>query len=246
MDPTSEDLPDSPREATALGPHLDEDTLADHASGEPLTAAQHLHVEVCRVCRAEVEQWVRVAEQVRAAAAVEMVEPPDHLWGQIASAVDLKQPAEARGAGRRALLSALAGLLAGVLLGAAALLGFQRIAGSTGADVDPVRQAQLLTLDRSADRGIAKLVRTGSGLALDVTTSPMDAGSGYLEVWLINIDGVKMVSVGILPEGTFHAVFPVSQKMIDDGYLLVDVSREQLDEKPQHSGDSLARGQLTS
>ncbi len=32
--------------------------------------------------------------------------------------------------------------------------------------------------------------------------------------------------------------------IIDQGYVIVDISKEQFDDKPAHSGDSLLRGQL--
>ncbi|MGO4602380.1 hypothetical protein [Terrabacter sp. 2YAF2] len=38
--------------------------------------------------------------------------------------------------------------------------------------------------------------------------------------------------------------FPVTQGLIDQGYVIVDISKEQFDDKPAHSGDSLLRRQL--
>ena len=68
----------------------------------------------------------------------------------------------------------------------------------------------------------------------------MSAGSGYVEVWLINTDGKRMVSLGVL--STTQATFPVPPDAIAQGYTIVDLSREQFDDKPQHSGDSVMRG----
>lgn len=76
-----------------------------------------------------------------------------------------------------------------------------------------------------------------------MTARPLDAGNGYLEVWLINADGKRMVSVGVLRPGE-SGTFPVTQALIDQGYVIVDISKEQFDDKPAHSGDSLLRGQL--
>ena len=87
-------------------------------------------------------------------------------------------------------------------------------------------------------------MRSGEGLDLTVaTTSPLDAGDGYLEVWLLNADGKRMVSVGVLGPGE-QGSFPISQSLIDQGYVIVDISREHFDESPAHSGDSLLRGKL--
>jgi hypothetical protein len=51
-----------------------------------------------------------------------------------------------------------------------------------------------------------------------------------------------MVSIGVLDAET--GVFPISQDLLDQGYVVVDISREPFDEQPEHSGDSLARGTL--
>ncbi len=107
-----------------------------------------------------------------------------------------------------------------------------------------VSQVALKTLDTRQREGEASVVRAGDGLDLSVVTDrPLDAGDGYLEVWLINADGKRMVSVGVLRPGE-TGTFPISQALIDQGYVVVDISKEQFDDKPAHSGDSLLRGQL--
>jgi hypothetical protein len=53
-----------------------------------------------------------------------------------------------------------------------------------------------------------------------------------------------MVSVGVLPPDTSEKRFPIAADLLTRGYLIVDVSREAFDDKPQHSGDSLLRGTL--
>ena len=70
----------------------------------------------------------------------------------------------------------------------------------------------------------------------------MSAGSGYVEVWLINTDGKRMVSLGVM-SGT-QGTFPIPPNAIEQGYKIVDLSREQFDDKPQHSGDSVMRRTL--
>jgi len=56
-------------------------------------------------------------------------------------------------------------------------------------------------------------------------------------------DGRRMASMGVL-RGRSPATFPISQALIDQGYTIVDISREGFDNKPQHSDESLARGTL--
>ena len=115
---------------------------------------------------------------------------------------------------------------------------------------EPAPQATLLartplqTLDTQQPLGDADLVQRADAVSLAVGLQPVDPGEGYLEVWLINRDLTRMVSVGILPDGS-SGTFPVARGLIDAGYLIVDVSREGLDDKPQHSGDSVVRGQLS-
>ena len=82
----------------------------------------------------------------------------------------------------------------------------------------------------------------GDTLTLDV--DPQAAGDGYLEVWLINRDLKRMVSVGVLPDGSRTGTYRVSEQLIGHGYVIVDISREAFDAQPQHSGDSVVRGTL--
>lgn len=133
---------------------------------------------------------------------------------------------------------AAAGLVIGLLTGRA----LWREPAQTGPTT--VAQVTLDTLDTRQRGGEASVVRTGTGVDLTVdTTTPLDAGDGYLEVWLINRDLKRMVSVGVLRgEGT--ASFPITQALIDQGYTVVDISKEHFDDQPAHSGDSLLRGTL--
>ena len=108
-----------------------------------------------------------------------------------------------------------------------------------------VATVPLTTLDASKQQeGTAKLLgnQGSQGQELRVDTRPMSPGSGYVEVWLLNTDGKRMVSLGVL-SGT-EATFPVPADAIAQGYTIVDLSHEQFDDRPQHSGDSIMRGTL--
>jgi anti-sigma-K factor RskA len=106
-----------------------------------------------------------------------------------------------------------------------------------------VASVPLTTLNAAKQQeGTAQLLGGGQGQELRVDTQPMSPGSGYVEVWLINRDGKRMVSLGVL-SGT-QATFPVPADAIQQGYTIVDLSHEQFDDKPQHSGDSIMRGTL--
>lgn len=147
-------------------------------------------------------------------------------------------------AGRRSgrswwlVAAAAACLLVGVLVG--------RAVWAPGESSPPVvATVPLTTLDTSKQQeGTAQLLggQGGQGQELRVDTKPMSAGSGYVEVWLINTDGKRMVSLGILSSD--QATFPVPAEAIKQGYTIVDLSLEQFDNNPQHSGDSIMRGTL--
>ena len=143
---------------------------------------------------------------------------------------------------------AAAGLVVGLLTGRALWNGPTALpsAALTTTAATTVSQVALSTLDVNNPQqlGKAAVIRTANGFELTVdTTKPVDAGSGYLEVWLINRDLKRMVSVGVLRENG-AAAFPISQNLIDQGYVVVDISLEQYDDNSVHSGDSVMRGKL--
>ena len=133
--------------------------------------------------------------------------------------------------------AAAAGLVVGVI-GARSLSAEQADPGTT------VASATLDTLNKRQVRGSADVVKHDGRTDLRVSTQPIDAGQGYLEVWLINKDLKRMVSVGVLEPGTKDQSFAIPKDLLDEGYVIVDISREGLDGSPQHSGDSVVRGTL--
>ncbi|MER6595830.1 anti-sigma factor, partial [Micromonospora purpureochromogenes] len=68
---------------------------------------------------------------------------------------------------------------------------------------------------------------------------------GYYEVWLINPTNMEMFSIGVLRDPSGDALLPLPPNVDLQAYSVVDVSAEQYDNKPAHSGDSLLRGTLT-
>ena len=55
-----------------------------------------------------------------------------------------------------------------------------------------------------------------------------------------------MVSVGVLRPGEADQSFAIPQELLDQGYVIVDISREGFDSAPEHSGDSVVRGTLST
>lgn len=117
---------------------------------------------------------------------------------------------------------------------------------------DPAPQAEVLgnaaltTLDESAEeRGVAQVRRHDDRVVLHVEASDLGGPDGIREVWLINVDGSRMVSLGLLPAGE-AGDFDFPERLLDEGYRIVDISSEPDDGDPTHSGDSLARGEIAT
>lgn len=147
---------------------------------------------------------------------------------------------------RPALAWLVAACTAGALLGAGGVLGANRIAGGDEVPTRTVATAELDTLDTRTWLGSASVVEQGEGVSLEVTADVRDPANGYIEVWLINRDGKRMVSVGVLGWPGEPGSFSISRKLLDEGYVVVDISQEQFDDQPEHSGQSLVRGTLTT
>jgi hypothetical protein len=93
--------------------------------------------------------------------------------------------------------------------------------------------------DRGA--GAAELVEEDGSLRLRVDTSDLAAPDGFVEVWVIDEEVSKLVSLGPLrPDG----VYELPDGLDPEAFPIVDVSFEPLDGDPAHSGDSVLRGQL--
>lgn len=97
--------------------------------------------------------------------------------------------------------------------------------------------------DEAADRGSAQVRQHEDRAVLHVEAADLDGPDGTREVWLINLDGSRMVSLGLLARGE-SGEFEFPQRLLDQGYRIVDISYEPDDGDPLHSGQSLARGTL--
>jgi hypothetical protein len=134
---------------------------------------------------------------------------------------------------RRWWIAAAAAVLIAVTAGVLVISG-----RSSGPDV-----LASTTLERlgASGAGRAELVKDHGNLQLRVSTSGLQAGPGFFEVWVIDPSITKLVSLGPLrsdgtydlPPGLDPAEFPI-----------VDISLEPIDGVATHSGNSLLRGQL--
>ena len=215
------------------------------------------HVVGCLQCSEAVDAFA-VARAL--AGGGPLVAPPLHVRNQVMTHVRAGTPdappapiplpvAHPRPRSRRGVSPWLAGIAAALALLAG--LGLGRLTGEpaptpeAGAQ-DPgtvVAAADLTALDSDAARGVASAVETGDTLTLRVSAEELGDGDGVHEVWLINVDGKRMVAIGFLASGD-EGRFDVPMGLIDKGYRIVDISVEPDDGDPTHSGVSLARGEL--
>ncbi|MCY7399506.1 MAG: anti-sigma factor [Nocardioides sp.] len=248
--------------------HADLDQLAELAldpTDSPSVVRRH--VASCVDCSSLVAS---LADVRRVAGEDALVQPPERVRtqmlelvhepsagaggeGHVARPVPLPAKRPARPAGRsarRAVPACAAGLAAGLALVAG--LGLGRLTGGTETPeaVDPgpdpgtvVAAADLTALNSDAARGVASAVRDDDMLTLRVEASELGDEDGFHEVWLINVDGTRMVALGVLASGD-EGEFEVPMGLIEDGYRIVDISVEPEDGDPTHSGVSLARGEL--
>ncbi|MBC2932785.1 anti-sigma factor [Nocardioides sp. zg-1228] len=155
-----------------------------------------------------------------------------------------------RASGRRGVPMWLAGIAAALALLAGVGLGRIGTGEETPEAVEPpgdtgtvVAAASLTALDSDAQRGEASAVRHDDIFTIRVSASELGDEPGVREVWLINVDGKRMISIGLLAAGD-EGEFAVPMRLIDEGYRIVDISIEPDDGDPTHSGVSLARGEL--
>ncbi|HEY5879111.1 MAG TPA: anti-sigma factor [Nakamurella sp.] len=240
-------------------PHPDPDDLALVALGETLDDAAQSHVDGCATCTEQVETFrstidlAGLSDYGRDAPA-----PAEHVWMAIAdelgftrhdlTAVDAEAPqpspaADAHPRHRwRRWVAPIAAAAVGVAIGAGGVLLVQNRADSVTVDamtaLSPVAGGPLPPTD--SPLGTAELVtaRSGEQVRVDATGLPAAGGTAF-EVWLLGDDG-RMVSLGVLADGT--GSFTVPAGIDTNEYRTVDISDEPLDGDPTHSGISLVRG----
>jgi len=108
--------------------------------------------------------------------------------------------------------------------------------------VGPVDPAAQGTVDGAAHDGVQELVVRVKG----VTDT---AGGDYLEAWLLDSGGTRLVSLGALTRtdagGSFSGEFTVPANLPMTTFTTVDISAERWDGDPSHSRISLLRGNMS-
>ena len=232
-----------------MPPHSDPDELALRALGEKVGDDGHL--ASCPACQSELDQLRAVVATARAVQPEDVpVAPPPRVWDAVAAELGIDaahddlaaRRARPSLAGRFGLLALAAAVVVGIALGAVgtAVLSGDGATGSPGA---VVARADLEPLPERAGSGVAEVLGSGDRreLAVEVTGLTGDA-DGFYEVWLLDKDAQRLVSLGVLRGD--RGQFPLPATVDVAEYPVVDVSIEPVDGNPAHSGDSVVRGLL--
>jgi anti-sigma-K factor RskA len=232
--------------------HCDPDVLALLALGESVGSSSDVaHLGDCAHCQSELDQLRAV---VAASRSVEPADrpsaPPPEVWDRVAKELGLSGTTvdvplvgvlPRRGPSWRTLVAAS---LAAAVVGALATLGI--VAAVSGGDTPAkvVARASLAPLPLHSGSGTASVVDQGTQRALDIEVSGLGPVNGFYEVWLLDANGKKLVSLGLL-RGS-HGRFALPPGVNISTYPLVDISIEPADGNPAHSGNSVVRGRLAS
>lgn len=244
--------------------HPDPEVLAGLPLGDEVDLHVSDHVAGCSLCREQVEALARA--HAAALAGDSLVPPPARVRAQVLAAVaeDVSPsgpapvvPLAGRERRRRGVPLWGAGLAAAITLAAGVGVGRLTVDDSAPIATPPptaspspsatgsvVASADLAPLLGRRAGGEASAVDTDGTLTVRVRARDLGHGTGYHEVWLLNVDGKRMVALGLLPSGE-KGDFQVPRKLLDEGYRIVDISIEPDDGNPTHSGVSLVRGELT-
>lgn len=129
---------------------------------------------------------------------------------------------------------------AGLVVGAA---GGTWWAGRDGDPATIVAQATLDPLPGWEATGQAYVQESADGeRRLVVSLAAEVDDGGFREVWLIDRDVERLVSLGVLEGSSGEFTLPAGIDL--DDFAVVDVSEESFDGDPAHSGDSIIRGVL--
>ena len=230
--------------------HLDPDQLALLALGEPVgTDEDRAHLADCAACTAELAEMRHAVSIARSTLDESDIEaPPERVWLRIADELDLPAsradvPAESPPPVPRRRRARVLWTLAASLVAVAAI-GLGVWATTLSLRPTEIAAATLSAFpDHAGAAGTADVEETRDGdLRIRVTLDSAPPTDAYREVWLIRNDAAALVSLGILESSS--GVFPIPAGIDLTEYSLVDISVEPVDGDPQHSGDSIVRGEL--
>lgn len=239
--------------------HLEHDRLVLLALGDETADAREAdHVTACPPCRAQLEDLRVVATLSGETQEVRDLPPaPERIWRAIEATVRPgtarsipSQPAVGAEASRRhdprRFSRTVAFALAAAVVAVAATLGMTTLLDR---DASPAVAARA-RLDRlapapSGARGEAEILATGGQSRLRMHVSGMPLQPGFYEVWLLDPDSGGMIALGTMGQDA-QALLPLPPGVDLREYRMIDVSAEDYDGNPAHSGRSMLRGSLTT
>ncbi|RKT33141.1 anti-sigma-K factor rskA [Microbacterium sp. AG1240] len=247
--------------------HIDPELLALIALGEPVaTSETDRHLDACDECADNLAGLRRAALAGRATLdAGDLERPREVVWERIAAELALgrsavpaapvpdaapttpapapPRAAASRHSAKRRRPGRSWGLAAAALLVAGAGLGTWAWTSST--TPTEVAQASLAAFpDHPGARGSAVVEENPDGSRfVRVEVSADAAPDTYREVWLIAADASELVSLGVLDDDAGTLTVPAGVDLAR--FPVVDVSQEPVDGDPDHSGDSIVRGELS-
>lgn len=252
-------------------PHLTDDQLALLAvDGEPaLSRDDALHLASCPACQRERAAYAEITAALRDPVA--LVRPSEDVWARIAAELDLDdvaappaaddaapgpqlavvpRPAPTpasddtdnviplrRPGGRPWIRRIALAAAASFALGVGSMAAFNALTSGPASEI--VQATGLDPLPGWDTEGQATLKRVDGELVLVVELPETDV-DGYREVWLIDRNVERLVSLGTMNGERGEFTIPAGLDL--DEYVIVDVSREDFDGNPTHSGDSIVRG----
>jgi hypothetical protein len=235
--------------------HPDPDRLALAAlPAEPPDPAVEAHLVECALCRGHVESLRRTVDLAVAGAAdgTEYGDPPDRVWAAITDEIDLVPAVVPLPGARHArppsrwrrlalpVAASVVALAAGIGIGAAL----------SGGPPEPRSVAALGPVDPAAPSGSGTAGIADDGglrvVVVEVQDAALPPDADYLEAWLMDPTGTRLVSLGALAEdgSGFRGEFGVPADLPAGEFSVVDVSAERWDGDEQHSRISLLRGTL--
>ena len=249
--------------------HLSSDRLAGGVLGteEAFTEAEQNHLVSCAQCSEEFAELGRIADLTRQPEHVDPQLVPNAVWQSVQAQLGISTAAAATttsAAGtaitataeptppttltqrpdrtfrkRRSLLIAALAAAFGLIVGA----GITTVA--TRDRVEVTSRVSLEALPGHTGHGTAELITDQGQPELRVQIDAPTTPDRYREVWLINTDGERMYTLGVLPDDG-RASYPLPPELAGQlqGFTIVDVSIEPYDGNPAHSRDSQVRGVL--
>jgi hypothetical protein len=198
--------------------------------------------------------WDRIAAAIGTDDGVVPATPPEKVPEELPVPAPVPVPIPVRPAGRgtarpwwrrRPLAAALAGIAAGLIIGAGAALGIRTLTAAPPAArvvaTIPLRPLIQFRQWRDAS-GTAVMAAGPRGRQISVRLRA-PRRRGYYEVWLLATNGVSMISLGDL--GPDHAGRFTMPPGVNLGtYSRIDISLQPFNGSTQHARTSVVRGSL--